>query len=81
MSSSNSTQAKLAVVILAAGQGTRMKSQLPKMLHEVAGRPLLEHVINAAKALGPEQIVVVTGHGADQIENHFSDSQSNDQRH
>jgi bifunctional UDP-N-acetylglucosamine pyrophosphorylase / glucosamine-1-phosphate N-acetyltransferase len=71
-SSPNSTQAKLAVVILAAGQGTRMKSQLPKMLHEVAGRPLLEHVINAAKALGPQQIVVVTGHGADQIEDHFA---------
>ncbi len=69
---SSSTQAKLAVVILAAGQGTRMKSQLPKMLHEVAGRPLLEHVINAAKALGPEKIVVVTGHGADQIEHHFA---------
>jgi bifunctional UDP-N-acetylglucosamine pyrophosphorylase / glucosamine-1-phosphate N-acetyltransferase len=72
MSSTVDTEAKLAVVILAAGQGTRMKSQLPKMLHEVAGRPLLEHVINAAKALGPEKIVVVTGHGADQIESHFA---------
>ena len=72
MSSPISTQAKLAVVILAAGQGTRMKSKLPKMLHEVAGRPLLEHVINAAKALGPEKIVVITGHGADEIETHFA---------
>ncbi len=64
----------LAVVILAAGQGTRMKSKLPKMLHEVAGRPLLGHVIERAKELGPERIVVVTGHGADAIETHFKDA-------
>ena len=62
----------LAVVILAAGQGTRMKSRLPKMLHEAAGRPLLGHVIERAKELLPSQIVVITGHGADAIEAHFS---------
>jgi UDP-N-acetylglucosamine diphosphorylase/glucosamine-1-phosphate N-acetyltransferase len=56
----------LAVVILAAGQGTRMKSALPKMLHEAAGRPLLEHVLRAARPLKPERLVVVIGHGADQ---------------
>jgi bifunctional UDP-N-acetylglucosamine pyrophosphorylase / glucosamine-1-phosphate N-acetyltransferase len=61
----------LAVVILAAGQGTRMKSNLPKMLHRAAGRPLLGHVIERAKELEPSQIVVITGHGADAIEVHF----------
>jgi bifunctional UDP-N-acetylglucosamine pyrophosphorylase / glucosamine-1-phosphate N-acetyltransferase len=74
MGNSLTTEARLAVVILAAGQGTRMKSHLPKMLHEVAGRPLLGHVINAAKALNPEKIVVITGHGADQIEAYFADA-------
>ena len=64
----------LAVVILAAGQGTRMKSQLPKMLHEAAGRPLLGHVIKRAQELGPDKIVVITGHGADAIEAHFKDA-------
>ncbi len=65
---------KLAVVILAAGQGTRMRSDLPKMLHEAAGRPLLGHVIERAKALHPARIVVVTGHGAHAIEAHFADA-------
>ena len=64
----------LAVVILAAGQGTRMKSDLPKMLHEAAGRPLLGHVIKRAQELGPERIIVITGHGADAIETHFKDA-------
>jgi bifunctional UDP-N-acetylglucosamine pyrophosphorylase / glucosamine-1-phosphate N-acetyltransferase len=62
----------LAIVILAAGQGTRMKSSLPKMLHQAAGRPLLGHVIERAKELLPEKIVVITGHGADAIEAHFA---------
>ena len=59
--------AALAAVILAAGQGTRMKSQLPKVLHTVAGEPMLAHVITAAAALGAEPIVVVVGHGADRV--------------
>lgn len=57
-----------AVVILAAGQGTRMNSDRPKVLHEVAGAPLLHHVINAARTLEPERVIVVTGHGAAQVE-------------
>ena len=69
-----SGHAPLAVVILAAGQGTRMQSNLPKMLHEAAGRPLLGHVIERARELGPERIVVVTGHGAAEIEAHFKDA-------
>jgi bifunctional UDP-N-acetylglucosamine pyrophosphorylase/glucosamine-1-phosphate N-acetyltransferase len=58
---------KLGVVILAAGQGTRMRSSLPKVLHKLAGRPLLQHVISTAGALEPEQIVVVYGHGGEQV--------------
>jgi len=59
---------KLEVVILAAGQGTRMKSRLPKVLHSVAGKPLLEHVVQTAQALAPSAIHVVIGHGSEQVE-------------
>ena len=58
---------KLEVVILAAGQGTRMKSRLPKVLHTVGGKPLLEHVILAAQGLEPAAIHVVVGYGGEQI--------------
>lgn len=57
----------LHVVILAAGQGSRMKSSLPKVLHKVAGRPMLHHVIDTALTLGAEKIHGVIGHGADQV--------------
>jgi bifunctional UDP-N-acetylglucosamine pyrophosphorylase/glucosamine-1-phosphate N-acetyltransferase len=57
----------LEVIILAAGQGTRMKSSLPKVLHPVAGRPLLEHVVQTAAALQPRAIHVVVGHGAEEV--------------
>ncbi|MFL1466780.1 bifunctional UDP-N-acetylglucosamine diphosphorylase/glucosamine-1-phosphate N-acetyltransferase GlmU [Marinobacter sp. DUT-3] len=57
----------LHVVILAAGQGSRMKSALPKVLHAVAGRPMLHHVIATARQLEAEQIHAVIGHGADQV--------------
>lgn len=59
---------KLEVVILAAGQGTRMKSRLPKVLHTVGGKPLLEHVIRTAMALEPTAIHVVIGHGSEQVQ-------------
>jgi bifunctional UDP-N-acetylglucosamine pyrophosphorylase/glucosamine-1-phosphate N-acetyltransferase len=55
----------LNVVILAAGKGTRMKSELPKVLHPLAGRPLLSHCLAAADRLGAERICVVYGHGGD----------------
>ncbi len=58
----------LEVIILAAGQGTRMKSRLPKVLHKVAGRTLLEHVVLAAQALEPVAIHVVVGHEAEQVQ-------------
>ncbi|HEY6135273.1 MAG TPA: bifunctional UDP-N-acetylglucosamine diphosphorylase/glucosamine-1-phosphate N-acetyltransferase GlmU [Rubrivivax sp.] len=58
----------LNVVIMAAGKGTRMKSGLPKVLHRLAGRSLLQHVLDAAGALAPRRCVVITGHGADEVE-------------
>ena len=58
---------KLAVVVLAAGQGKRMHSALPKVLHPLAGRPLLAHVLAAARALEPERILVVHGHGGAEV--------------
>lgn len=57
-----------SVVILAAGLGKRMKSAKPKVLHSVCGRPLIAWVMDQALALEPERIVVVTGHGADEVE-------------
>jgi bifunctional UDP-N-acetylglucosamine pyrophosphorylase/glucosamine-1-phosphate N-acetyltransferase len=56
------------VVIMAAGKGTRMKSATPKVLHRLAGRSLLQHVLDAAAGLGAERTVVITGHGADEVE-------------
>ena len=57
----------LDIVILAAGQGTRMRSALPKVLHPVAGRSMLAHVIDTARSLSPQSIQVVIGHGADLV--------------
>jgi bifunctional UDP-N-acetylglucosamine pyrophosphorylase / glucosamine-1-phosphate N-acetyltransferase len=56
------------VVIMAAGKGTRMKSATPKVLHRLAGRSLLQHVLDAAAGLGAERTIVITGHGADEVE-------------
>lgn len=56
------------IVILAAGAGKRMRSALPKVLHPLAGRPLLSHVIDTARGLKPTKLVVVVGHGADQVQ-------------
>jgi bifunctional UDP-N-acetylglucosamine pyrophosphorylase/glucosamine-1-phosphate N-acetyltransferase len=55
------------IVILAAGQGKRMHSDLPKVLHRLAGRSLLAHVLETARSLAPERIVVVYGHGGEQV--------------
>ncbi len=60
------------VVILAAGQGKRMHSDLPKVLHQLAGMPLLAHVITAARALKPTRIVVVYGHGGERVREAFA---------
>ena len=58
---------QLQVVVLAAGQGKRMNSDLPKVLHPLGGRPLLSHVLDTARSLGAERLCVVIGHGADQV--------------
>lgn len=62
----------LSIIILAAGQGTRMRSALPKVLHTLAGKSLLEHVINAATDLGAANIHVVYGHGGEQVRERLS---------
>jgi bifunctional UDP-N-acetylglucosamine pyrophosphorylase / glucosamine-1-phosphate N-acetyltransferase len=62
----------LHVVILAAGQGKRMYSALPKVLHKIAGRPLLAHVIDAARSLKPDRIHVVYGHGGAEVRAAFA---------
>ncbi|OFV50433.1 bifunctional UDP-N-acetylglucosamine diphosphorylase/glucosamine-1-phosphate N-acetyltransferase GlmU [Oligella sp. HMSC09E12] len=62
---------KLTIVILAAGMGKRMQSDLPKVLHKLAGKPMLAHVIESAKQLKPAQIAVVVGHGADTVKAAF----------
>ncbi|MFC0202407.1 bifunctional UDP-N-acetylglucosamine diphosphorylase/glucosamine-1-phosphate N-acetyltransferase GlmU [Paracoccus rhizosphaerae] len=61
------SDAALAVVVLAAGQGSRMQSDLPKVLHRLGGVPLVGHALAAARSLDPEQVVVVTGHGSDAV--------------
>ena len=61
----------LAVVVLAAGKGTRMRSEVPKVLHELCGRSMLAWVLNAAAALEPERLVVVLGHGREEVEKHL----------
>jgi len=62
----------LDVIVLAAGQGKRMRSTLPKVLHPLAGRPLLAHVLDAARALKPGQIFVVHGHGGAEVRAAFN---------
>jgi bifunctional UDP-N-acetylglucosamine pyrophosphorylase/glucosamine-1-phosphate N-acetyltransferase len=58
----------LNIVIMAAGKGTRMKSNLPKVLHRLAGTPLLQHVLNSCAPLQASRTVVIVGHGAEAVE-------------
>lgn len=64
---------KLKVIILAAGEGKRMKSKLPKVLHKVQGKTMVEHVIDTAEGCGAEDICVVVGHGAEQVKEALKD--------
>ena len=64
---------KTDIVILAAGKGTRMRSQLPKVLHKLAGKPLLSHVLDAADAIADANKIVVTGHGAETVRASYSE--------
>ncbi|GAB1363366.1 hypothetical protein MASR1M32_26020 [Rhodobacter sp.] len=58
---------QVSLVILAAGQGSRMNSDLPKVLHKVAAAPLLHHAMAAGRALDPGRTVIVVGHGAEAV--------------
>jgi bifunctional UDP-N-acetylglucosamine pyrophosphorylase/glucosamine-1-phosphate N-acetyltransferase len=62
----------LHIVILAAGQGSRMKSDLPKVLHKVAGKPMLQHVVDTVKHLDAEGIHIIVGHGAEKVKQTIS---------
>src|SRR5882757_4342841 len=64
---------KLAVVILAAGQGKRMNSEFPKVLQPLAGRPLLQHVVSRARALNPSSLHVVYGYGGESVRGKLAD--------
>ncbi len=70
--------APLSVVILAAGQGKRMNSSLPKVLHTLAGKPLLGHVLQAATALQPERVCIVIGHGSAAVMQAFTPTETCD---
>ena len=71
--SESSTKPPAAVIILAAGEGTRMKSSRSKLLHEISGHSMLSYAVAAATALQPERIVVVVGHLRDQVEAHLAE--------
>ncbi len=63
----------LNIVILAAGQGKRMHSKLPKVLHHLAGKPLLAHIVNTAQQLNPAKIFIIYGHGGEQVQAQLGD--------
>lgn len=65
---------KVTAVVLAAGQGTRMRSDLPKVLHPLCGKPMLWHVLEALKSATTEKPVVIIGHGADAVEKYLGDA-------
>ncbi len=61
------------VVVLAAGQGSRMKSDLPKVLHPIAGKPMLAHVLDSSRSVKADALHVVVGHGSDKVKSQFND--------
>jgi bifunctional UDP-N-acetylglucosamine pyrophosphorylase/glucosamine-1-phosphate N-acetyltransferase len=69
----NRDRGEAHVVVLAAGQGTRMKSSLPKVLHRVAGQPMIARVLQAARTTSPETLTIIVGHQAETVRRHFGD--------
>src|SRR5262245_8974374 len=67
MSNTHTSSSPLNVLVMAAGLGTRMKSQRAKVLHELGGAPLIAHVVRTAQALDPQTILVVVGHQAEEV--------------
>ncbi len=65
---------ELSVIILAAGKGTRMKSSTPKVLHQLAGKPLLHHVFDTAESLEPNLVKIVVGHSAEDVQNSLEET-------
>jgi bifunctional UDP-N-acetylglucosamine pyrophosphorylase/glucosamine-1-phosphate N-acetyltransferase len=65
---------KVTAVLLAAGQGTRMKSDLPKVLHPLCGKPMLWHILEALKSVTTEKPVVIVGHGAQEVKEYVGDA-------
>ena len=63
----------LNIVILAAGQGKRMNSKLPKVLQPISNKPMLHHVIETAKKLNPNKLIVVYGHGGEQVQSYVEE--------
>ncbi|MFR9730031.1 bifunctional UDP-N-acetylglucosamine diphosphorylase/glucosamine-1-phosphate N-acetyltransferase GlmU [Saccharopolyspora sp. MS10] len=70
---SSDPSATISTVVLAAGEGTRMRSATPKVLHRLAGRPLVEHAVRAAAGTGTDELVVVIGHGRDAVGEHLAE--------
>ena len=70
------TTAPAAVIVLAAGAGTRMKSRRPKVLHEIGGRSLLVHAVTAAEGTGPAELVVVLRHERERVAEHLAEHAS-----
>ena len=73
----NNQKEKIEICILVAGMGSRMKSDKPKVLHALAGRPLLQHLVDTVQGISPEQVHVVIGNGADQVKQAFNRSKIN----
>src|SRR5690606_2477779 len=64
----------LDILVLAAGKGTRMRSDLPKVLHPIGGKPLVKHVLETARQVGGDRIMVIVGHGAELVEERMAAS-------
>ncbi len=71
------THGPVSTIILAAGEGTRMRSATPKVLHRIAGRTLVEHAVRAVAGVGPDHLVVVIGHGGDRVAEHLAEVTKN----